>query len=194
MAPLFAGDYIKWDHGVTKWRSVPDFTSTTRIPLGAMQLPALNAELTLDPKGRVMLPRQLRDELKREGINRLVAFANGGPQGGLALYTIPDFNQMTATHQGTDPMDPKARLFALAVRSTAQTVNVDSAGRMLVPKELRKLLGLERGLYLFTAGGWFEVWDLERWEAQAYPKAAELWDDLFGFGSLQPAAPAAGEG
>lgn len=184
---------MKWDDGVMKWIEVSGLAPSTSIPHGAMQLPALNAELTLDPKGRVMLPRQLRNELEREGINGLVAFANGGPKGGLALYTIPEFNKMAAQYQGGDPMDPKARLFALAVRSTAQTVTVDGAGRMLIPKELRKLLGAERGLYLFTAGGWFEVWDIERWEAQAYPQAAEMWDQLFGFGALQPGSvPAEG--
>ena len=52
----------------------------------------------------------------------------------------------------------------------------------------RDLLGLERGLYLFTSGSWFEVWDHERWAQQAYPQAAALWDELYGFGSLRPAA------
>jgi division/cell wall cluster transcriptional repressor MraZ len=157
-----------------------------------MQFSALNAELTLDPKGRVMLPRQLRDELEREGMNRLVAFANAGPKGGLAFTTVGAFDRMSREHQDADPMSPRARLFALAVRSTAQAVTVDNVGRVLIPKELRDLLGLERGLYLFTSGSWFEVWDHERWAQQAYPQAAELWDQLYGFGSLRPGA--AGEG
>lgn len=149
-----------------------------------MHLPPLNAELKLDPKGRLMLPRLLRNALELNGINRLVAFANGGPKGGLALYSVDAFEEMSKQYQGSDPMDPKARLFALAIASTAQTVQVDNAGRMLVPQALRQLLGLEKRLHLFSAGSWFEIWDGDRWESQAYPDASKLWDQLQGLNSI----------
>ena len=153
-----------------------------------MHLPPLNAELKLDPKGRLMLPRQLRNALELAGVNRLVAFANGGPEGGLALYTVEAFADMSAQHLGTDPMNPKARLFALAVSSTAQTVQIDNAGRMLIPQSLRQLLGLEKRLHLFSAGSWFEIWDGDRWEQQAYPNASTLWEQLEGLGSIDDKA------
>ena len=152
-----------------------------------MHLPPLNAELKLDPKGRLMLPRQLRSALELAGVNRLVAFANGGPQGGLALYTLDAYTSMAERHQGADPMDPQARLFALAIASTAQTVQIDNAGRMLIPQSLRQLLGLEKRLHLFSAGSWFEIWDGDRWEAQAYPHATDLWDELRGLSSMRAA-------
>ena len=155
-----------------------------------MQLPPLNAELKLDPKGRLMLPRQLRSALELAGINRLVAFANGGPKGGLALYTLEAFAEMSDQHLGSDPMNPKARLFALAVSSTAQTVQIDNAGRMLVPQSLRQLLGLEKRLHLFSAGSWFEIWDGDRWEERAYPSASDLWEQLEGLNSITSSAPA----
>jgi division/cell wall cluster transcriptional repressor MraZ len=214
VAERWIAEYLEWHHGVTKWiggaarqprfeggpcrgrgrdaepggRRGPGFGAATDQTGEAMQFSALNAELTLDPKGRVMLPRQLRDELEREGMNRLVAFANAGPKSGLAFTTVPAFDRMSRENQDADPMSPRARLFALAVRSTAQVVTVDNVGRVLIPKELRDLLGLERGLYLFTSGAWFEVWDHERWAQQAYPQAAALWDQLYGFGALQPGA------
>ena len=149
-----------------------------------MLLPSLNAELRLDPKGRVMMPRALRSAFELAGINQLVTFANGGPGAGLAFYRVEDFAAMSERYQGADPMDPRARLFALAIHSTAQRVTIDNAGRMLIPKELRTLLGLERELYLFTAGTWFELWDRSRWAEQAYPQATELWDQLNGLGAL----------
>lgn len=155
-----------------------------------MLFPSLNAELRLDPKGRVMLPRALRAALDLAGVNQLVAFANGGPGAGLAFYRVEDFAAMAERYQGADPMDARARLFALAVHSTAQRVTIDSAGRMLIPKELRSLLSLERDLYLFTAGSWFELWDRTRWTAQAYPQAADLWEQLNGLNGLTQPSPA----
>lgn len=142
-----------------------------------------------------MLPRALRSALELAGVNQLVAFANGGPGAGLAFYRVDDFTKMAEGYQGSDPMDPRARLFALAIQSTAQRVTIDSAGRMLIPKELRSLLGLDRELYLYTAGSWFEVWDRSRWAGQAYPQAAALWDQLNGLGALSvSAAPVSDEG
>ena len=149
-----------------------------------MNLPVFNTDLLLDEKGRVMVPRAVRDVMEARGVSKLVAFANGGPRGGLSFCRIDDYEALAARHQGTDPLSPQARLFALAVASTAQTVSIDSVGRMLIPQELRALLGLQKELYLFTAGAWFEIWDKARWVEQAFPKAAELWDQLYGFGAL----------
>lgn len=159
-----------------------------------MFLPSLNADLTLDPKGRVMLPRALRSFYDLAGINKLVAFANGGPRAGLALYRLGDYEALQAQHQGADPMDPKARLFALAVASTAQQVSIDSAGRVLLPANLRALLGLERELRLFAAGSWVEIWDRSRYETQAYPQAAGIWDQLCGLESLVSPGLSAADG
>lgn len=159
-----------------------------------MPLPSVNAELTLDPKGRVMLPRLLRNAYELDGVGTLVAFANGGPRRGLALIKVEEWRALSQVHQG-DPLDPKARLFGLAVASTAQSVSIDSAGRLLIPPMLRQMLGLERDLYLFTAGGWVEIWDLQRYMQQGHVEAAALWDELYGFDSLRPAAASAtGEG
>jgi MraZ protein len=160
-----------------------------------MNLPVFNTDLLLDEKGRVMVPRAVRDALDARGVNRLIAFANGGPRGGLSFCRIDDYEALVARHQGTDPLAPQARLFALAVASTAQTVNIDSVGRMLIPQELRALLGLQKELYLFTAGTWFEIWDKSRWLEHAFPKAAEVWDQLYGFSALAPpAAPSSRPG
>ena len=155
-----------------------------------MLFPALNADLTLDPKGRVTLPRTLRNAVGQLGLNRLVAFANGGPKRGLALVKIDDYQAMADTNIASHPMDPRSRLFALAVASTAQTVTIDGNGRLLIPPSLRNLLGFERDLYLFTAGSWIEVWDRARWDQQ-FSEAASQWDDLFGFGALQTSSSAA---
>lgn len=157
-----------------------------------MLLPSLNAELTLDPKGRVMLPRLLRNALELQGVNRLVALANAGPDGGLALMKVEDYEAMAAQHQQGGPLDARSRLFALAIASTAHTVTIDGNGRVNLPGALCSLLGLERDLYLFTAGSWVEVWDRSRWAERAVHQAAAVWDQLYGFDALTRAAAPAG--
>ena len=122
-----------------------------------------------------------------------MAFANGGPRGGLALCRVEDFNRIAADHQGGGPLDARSRLFAVAVASTAQALSIDSNGRINLPDALCRLLGLQRDLYLFTAGSWIEIWDRRRWLEQGVGPAAELWDELYGFDSLKPAAAAEAE-
>ena len=43
-----------------------------------------NTRLTLDPKGRLTLPKPLRHALAGHGINSLVAVGNDGNRGGLS--------------------------------------------------------------------------------------------------------------
>ena len=112
-------------------RSLPLLVSPS--PPAAMLLPSVNAELTLDPKGRVMLPRLLRNSLELQGVGKLIAFANAGPQGGLALMRVDEYEKLAAEHQKGGPLDPRARLFALAIASTAHTISVDSNGRVNLP-------------------------------------------------------------
>ena len=101
----------------------------------------------------------------------------------LRTYELANFD----SGGGQDTSD--RALAPLAIASTAQTVKIDNAGRMLLPPQLRQLLGIERDLYLFTAGTWIEIWDRSRWEEQAYPVASKLWEELYGFDSLKSSPP-----
>ena len=190
MAIEWSKRYLEWHYRITKW--IPP-SRLLPLLLPPMLLPSLNAELTLDPKGRVMLPRLLRNALELQGVNRLVALANAGPRGGLALMKVDDYEALAAQHQQGGPLDARSRLFALAIASTAHTVVIDQNGRVNLPGALCSLLGLYRDLYLFTAGSWVEIWDRPRWAGQAVQQAAAVWDQLYGFDSLlAPPAAAAG--
>jgi len=136
-----------------------------------------------------MLPRDLRAFFEMGGHNQVVLFANGGPKGGVTAMFPSGYESMASEYRSENPLDPKSRVFARAIDSTAKRVKIDGNGRLLIPPELRRLLGLERELYLFTAGAWFEIWDKARWESQAYMEASDVWENLYGFDSLQtPAA------
>ena len=89
---------------------------------------------------------------------------------------------MAERYQAPTPWTPE-RACSHCGALTAQRVSIDSAGRMLT-QESRSLLSLERDLYLFTAGSWFELWDRTCWTAQAYPQAADLWEQLNGLNGL----------
>ena len=140
-----------------------------------MQYEEFRNQLTLDPKGRLTLPVQLREELARESVDRLVGIA---AQGSLWLFTPEDYRTIIKGRvKGMDPFSPKTALYLRAVVSTNQTLPIDGAGRILVPAHLRELAGLERDVVIFSSLDWIEVWDRSRWEAQ-FSRALQSWDGL----------------
>ena len=137
-----------------------------------------NTRLTLDPKGRLTLPIQLRHALAAQGINRLVAIGNDGNNGGLSLFTLNAYRESIAARTADiDPFAPRGVDFLRAVVSTNQTLTIDGHGRVLLPSGLRELGGIERDVVAFSMAGWFELWDRERWENRAFPDAVERWSN-----------------
>jgi len=135
-----------------------------------------NTRLTLDPKGRLTLPIQLRHALAAHGINRLVAVGNDGDRGGLSLFTLEKYRaSIDARTSDIDPFAPRSADFLRAVVSTNQTLTIDGHGRVLLPTSLRDLAGIEREVVAFSMAGWFELWDRERWESSAFPDAVGNW-------------------
>jgi MraZ protein len=144
-----------------------------------MNFEPFHTRLMLDPKGRLTLPIQLRHALAGVGQNRLVAIANDGNQGGLSLFTLENYRSAIAARTADiDPFAPRGIDFLRAIVSTNQTLTIDGNGRVLVPSDLRGLVGIGREVVAFSMAGWFELWDRERWSQRAYPEAIDRWSAL----------------
>ena len=140
-----------------------------------MQYEEFRSQLTIDPKGRLTLPVQLREELAVGGVDRLVGIA---AQGALWLFTPDDYRTIIKGRvRGQDPFSNRTALYLRAVVSTNQTLPIDSAGRILIPSHLRELAHLERETVVFSSLDWIEVWDKARWDAQ-FTRALGAWDGL----------------
>ncbi len=179
----------KWD--VVGYEPIPRSLFAERRSLVSrcsMIFEPFHTRLTLDPKGRLTLPIQLRHALSAAGRNRLVAIANDGNQGGLSLFTLEKYREsISARTADIDPFAPHGIDFLRAIVSTNQTLTIDGNGRVLVPGDLRDLAGIEREVVAFSMAGWFELWDRSRWEGRAYPEAIDRWSAL-------PAGASEGEG
>lgn len=142
-----------------------------------MQHEEFRTQLTLDPKGRLTLPVQLRGDLAANGVDRLVGIA---AQGSLWLFTPDDYRTIIKGRvRGQDPFANQTALYLRAVVSTNQTLPIDNAGRVLVPSHLRELAHLEREVVMYSSLDWIEVWDKTRFDRQ-FSRALGAWDDLSG--------------
>lgn len=117
-----------------------------------------SSALTLDAKGRMSIPARYRDELVSEEQGLLTLTRH--PDGCLMIYPRRAWEQKRV--QIADlPMN--ARALQRLLLGSAQDVELDGAGRILVAPELRTAAGLTRDVMLLGVGTHFELWDGAEW-------------------------------
>jgi MraZ protein len=114
------------------------------------------SQLTLDGKGRVSIPTRYREVLASHYESRLTLTRH--PDGCLLVYprTVWEARREKLAQM---PNAPGLRRFVLG---SAADTEIDGAGRVLVPAELRAAAGLERDVMLLGMATHLELWDLAR--------------------------------
>ncbi len=113
-------------------------------------------EVTLDAKGRFLVPTDLKRQIGEES-NRFVI--NRGFDGCLVLYPLKTWEPLFEKVSTLNQFDPKVRGFRRFFLNGATKVEYDSAGRLLVPQGLKEYAGLEKEIILATDVDKIEVWD-----------------------------------
>jgi MraZ protein len=114
-------------------------------------------EATLDPKGRFLLPAGVKKQLP-EGENTQFVI-NRGLEKCLTLYPMASWNPIFERISQLNDFDPKVREFRRFFLNGAISLELDTAGRILIPKNLMEHAGLERDIVLVSAVRKMEIWD-----------------------------------
>lgn len=123
-----------------------------------------SATLNLDSKGRLAVPTRHRDFLQSYCAGRLIITAD--PSKCLLVYPLPDWEPIEKKLNSLSSFNPQTRSLQRLLVGNASDVELDSAGRILVPTSLRQFAGLEKSVVLAGQGNKFEVWDEEKWHQQ----------------------------
>jgi MraZ protein len=115
----------------------------------------------LDDKGRLTVPSRYRDLLVPAG-----AYIMQGFDQNLIVLPSTNYEELFQRIRQMSITDPNARLLRRLFFSTADRVEVDKAGRILIPQFLRTYAGLECALVLVGMGDYFEIWSPEAWKVQ----------------------------
>lgn len=121
-------------------------------------------QVNLDAKGRMAVPTRARDPLTQGGTVKLVLTAH--PDSCLLLYPAPAWEPIRAQVMSFPSLDKQASLWKRLLVGFAQDVEPDSAGRLLIPPELRDFAHITRQVMFVGQGSHFEIWDLEAWKTQ----------------------------
>lgn len=119
-------------------------------------------EATLDAKGRFLLPAGFKKQLPEEESARFVI--NRGFEKCLTLYPIKNWEPLFADISKLNDFDPKVREFRRYFLNGATIVEPDSAGRILVPPNLKDHAGLEKDIVLVAAVNKVEIWDSNKYK------------------------------
>jgi MraZ protein len=140
-------------------------------------------ELALDAKGRLAIPAKHRDGLAGSGNGRLVLTAD--PSRCLLLYPLAAWEPIQARLMALSSFNDKIRSLQRLIVGHADDVEIDAAGRILVPPALRRYASLDKRVVLVGQGQKFELWDEVQWQnatAQAITFPADgLPPELSGF-------------
>lgn len=133
-------------------------------------------ECKADVKGRVMVPVPLKKQLAvlvPDGfvIKRAVF------QPCLEIYPMKEWNELMLKMGELNRFSRKNNDFIRRFTAGVKTVELDSAGRLLIPKDLLSFAGINKEIVLSSAINIIEVWDKEKYE-KAIDDAADDFADL----------------
>ena len=112
------------------------------------------SSISLDAKGRMVIPAKHRDALMLQCEGRITLTRH--PHGCLLFFPRPVWE----SHREKIAAWPmSARAWQRIFLGGASDVEMDSAGRILISPELRKAAGLTRDVMLLGMGSHFEIWD-----------------------------------
>ena len=139
--------------------------------------------LSLDAKGRLMVPSRYRDELSQQGDGRVVVTADPGKC--LLLFPLQAWEPIEKKLNSLSSFNPQTRSLQRLLVGNAADLELDASGRILLPAMLREFAALDKNVVLVGQGAKFELWNELRWQEQMdlalTCKNAEMPDELSGF-------------
>lgn len=115
---------------------------------------------TFDDKKRLALPKRIRELLGEP----TTLFVTPGPDQTLWLYTPSELERLAEKLDQAPAADAEARVFRRLYFAQAEAVDVDKAGRILVPERLMKFAGLDHDVVLLGVRDHLELWEANRWQ------------------------------
>ncbi len=118
-------------------------------------------KITLDDKGRMVMPTRYREQIKESAQGKLVVTVDKDQC--LLLYPLPEWELIERKLMSLPTLNAVARRLQRLMVGHATDLPLDGHGRVLLPQELRDFAQLGRHGMLIGQGNRFELWDEARW-------------------------------
>ena len=121
-------------------------------------------QLALDSKGRLAIPAKHRAGLVGSPSDNGKVILTADPSHCLLVYPLSTWEPIQAKLMGLSSFNAQIRGLQRLLVGHADEVDMDGAGRILVPPALRQHARLEHRVVLVGQGNKFELWDEARWQ------------------------------
>ena len=122
----------------------------------------------LDSKGRTVLPARFRDELGHSVV------ATIGIERCITIYPRPQWQALLARLEELPTGNNRARDLRRVILASAHEIEIDSAGRILLPPPLRSYANINQEVSINGNGDRLEIWDQANWERYR----DSIWEDI----------------
>ena len=136
------------------------------------------SKVTLDEKGRMVLPTRQRQRLFERSEGQLVITVDRDAC--LVIYPLPDWEVIERKLMSLPALNDRSRRLQRLMVGHATELDLHGQGRVLVPPELRKFASLTRHAMLIGQGTRLELWDEALWNERRefWLKSEETATDL----------------
>lgn len=119
-------------------------------------------ECKLDAKGRLVLPAKVKNSLPEASMHEL--YIQKGFEQNLILYPMLEYKKIQARFSALNDYDPEQRKLKRQFFRSITQVELDSAGRILLPKGVLAHAKLEKELIMIGMGSHLEMWNPQLFE------------------------------
>lgn len=133
-------------------------------------------ECKVDSKGRLMLPAPLKKQL-HEGLEEGFVLKRSVFQPCLELYPMAEWNKMMEKINKLNRFVKKNNDFIRRFTAGVKVVEMDSAGRILISKDLVVFADIKSDIVLSSAVNIVEIWDKDKYE-KSIDESADDFADL----------------
>lgn len=119
--------------------------------------------VSMDVKGRLMLPSDFRKHLQDADLTTFTL--KRGNDNCLTLYTKSEWEKLSEQLEAMSAFNPKVGVYKRLFLDGIAQVDMDGAGRILLPKHLKEYAGLNKEVVFWLQGNKVEIWDKAKKEA-----------------------------
>lgn len=137
-----------------------------------MSLFSSEYECKLDVKGRLMLPAKIKTALPKSNSKDIIL--RRGFEQCIIMYSGVEFQKINAKVAGLNEFNEDYRNFQRSFFRGMCEVEMDTTGRLLIPKTLMHFADIEREVILVGLGNRVEIWNPKLYEKNVISDSAEL--------------------
>jgi MraZ protein len=129
----------------------------------------------LDAKGRIVLPARFRDELGQ------FVMATISTEKCISVFSMPQWEVLLDGLSEKKTGTRNERVFRRMIMTSAHELEIDVAGRILLPQFLRGFAGISQEVSVNGNDNRLEIWDLATWNEdweKALKKLPEMAEEI----------------